>query len=57
MSNFSLTEGDYRWITDELKSIVKEHGQGRIISLLEGGYNPGALGRCVVAHINGLIGN
>jgi acetoin utilization deacetylase AcuC-like enzyme len=57
MSNVSLTEGDYRWITDELKSIVKEHGQGRIISLLEGGYNPGALGRCVVAHINGLIGN
>jgi acetoin utilization deacetylase AcuC-like enzyme len=57
MSNVSLTEGDYRWVTDELKSIVKEHGQGRIISLLEGGYNPGALGRCVVAHINGLIGN
>jgi len=57
MSNVSLTEGDYRWITDELKAIVKEHGQGRIVSMLEGGYNLGALSRSVVAHINGLIGN
>lgn len=57
MSQVSLTEGDYRWITDELKAIADEHAQGRIISLLEGGYNLGALGRSVVAHINGLIGN
>jgi acetoin utilization deacetylase AcuC-like enzyme len=57
MSNVSLTEGDYRWITDELKAIVKEHGQGRIVSMLEGGYHLGALSRSVVAHINGLIGN
>jgi len=57
MSQVSLTEGDYRWITDELKTIVKEHGEGRIVSMLEGGYNLGALGRSVVAHINGLIGN
>ena len=57
MSQVSLTEGDYRWITDELKSIVNEHGEGRIVSMLEGGYHLGALGRSVVAHINGLIGN
>jgi len=57
MSQVSLTEGDYRWITDELKTIVQEHGQGRIVSMLEGGYHLGALGRSVVAHINGLIGN
>jgi acetoin utilization deacetylase AcuC-like enzyme len=57
MSQVSLTEGDYRWITDEIKSIADEHGQGRMISVLEGGYALGALGRCAVAHINGLIGN
>jgi acetoin utilization deacetylase AcuC-like enzyme len=57
MSQVSLTEGDYRWVTDELKAIVNEHGEGRIVSMLEGGYNLGALGRSVVAHVNGLIGN
>ena len=57
MSQVSLTEGDYRWVTDELKKIAVEHGEGRIVSLLEGGYHLGALGRSVVAHINGLIGN
>jgi acyl-CoA reductase-like NAD-dependent aldehyde dehydrogenase len=28
-----------------------------IISMLEGGYSPSVLGRSVVAHINGLVGN
>ena len=57
MSHVSLTESDYRWVTDEIKAIADEHAQGRIVSVLEGGYHLGALGRSVVAHINGLIGN
>jgi len=57
MSQVSLTEGDYRWITDEIKLIADEYANGRIVSVLEGGYSLGALGRCCVAHINGLIGN
>lgn len=57
MSQVSLTEADYRWVTDELKMIANEYGGGKIVSVLEGGYAPSALGRSVVAHINGLIGN
>lgn len=57
MSEVSLTEDDYRWITSELKTIAQTHAKGRIVSVLEGGYNLSALGRSVVAHINGLIGN
>jgi acetoin utilization deacetylase AcuC-like enzyme len=57
MSQVSLTETDYRWITDELKTIANEYSEGRIVSVLEGGYAHSALGRSVVAHINGLIGN
>ncbi len=57
ISQISLTEVDYRWVTDEIKNIADEHSQGRIISVLEGGYAANALGRSVVAHINGLIGN
>jgi acetoin utilization deacetylase AcuC-like enzyme len=57
MSQISLVDSDYRWITDEIKKLADEHCQGRIISVLEGGYAHSALGRSVVAHINGLIGN
>lgn len=57
MSQMSLTEVDYRWITGELKAIADKYANGRIVSMLEGGYSLGALGRSVVAHINGLIGN
>jgi acetoin utilization deacetylase AcuC-like enzyme len=56
MSQVSLTEDDYRWVTDEIRTIANEYSEGRIISMLEGGYSPSALGRSVVAHINGLIG-
>ncbi|KGJ95213.1 histone deacetylase family protein [Colwellia psychrerythraea] len=57
MSQVSLTEADYRWVTNELKVIANKYSSGRIVSVLEGGYAPSALGRSVVAHINGLIGN
>jgi len=57
MSQVSLTEADYRWITEELKYIAEDYAQGRIVSILEGGYSLGALSRSVVAHVNGLIGN
>jgi acetoin utilization deacetylase AcuC-like enzyme len=57
MSQISLTESDYRWITDELKQVADQHSEGRIISMLEGGYALSALGRSVVEHIKGLIGN
>lgn len=57
MSQVSLTDGDFRWVTDELKIIADQYSDGRIVSVLEGGYSLSALGRSVVAHINGLIGN
>jgi acetoin utilization deacetylase AcuC-like enzyme len=57
MSQLSLTEADYRWVTDEVKLIANKYSNDRIISMLEGGYALSALGRSVVAHINGLIGN
>ena len=57
MSQVNLTDLDYRWITDEIKLIADKYCQGRIVSVLEGGYALSALGRSVVAHINGLIGH
>lgn len=55
MSALSLTEADYAWLTDELVSIAKRHAGGRIVSMLEGGYEPGALARSVVAHLKSLL--
>lgn len=56
ISNMCLTEADYFWVTQQLKIIADTYAQGRIVSVLEGGYALSALGRSVVAHIKGLIG-
>ncbi|MFT6194451.1 MAG: acetoin utilization deacetylase AcuC-like enzyme [Cognaticolwellia sp.] len=56
MSQVSLVDEDYRWVTDQLKTLADKYAQGRIVSVLEGGYALNALGRSAVAHINGLIG-
>jgi len=56
MSGLGLTEADYRWLTQELVAVAGRHADGRILSMLEGGYEPGPLARSVVAHVNALIG-
>ena len=55
MSGWKLGEADYGWVTSELVSIAREHAGGRIVSMLEGGYEPGALGRSVVAHLKAFL--
>lgn len=56
MAQFGLVERDYAWLTSRLKDIADRHAQGRIVSVLEGGYELGALGRSVAAHLNALLG-
>lgn len=56
MSSLALTEDDYRWLTRKLVALANIHSSGRILSMLEGGYEPGALARSVVAHVNALMG-
>ncbi len=54
LASLALTEQDFAWITDELGKLARSHAQGRIVSVLEGGYDPPALGRSVVAHLESL---
>jgi acetoin utilization deacetylase AcuC-like enzyme len=54
LGQLGLVEADYAWITARLKDIANRHAQGRIVSCLEGGYNLGALGRSVEAHLRVL---
>ena len=55
ISNLNLTEFDYLWITQQIKQLANKYSQGRIVSVLEGGYALDVLGQCVVAHVKGLI--
>lgn len=55
MSAVSLSEADYGWVTRELAAIAKRHADGRILSMLEGGYEPRALAQSVVAHLQALL--
>lgn len=55
MSSLALTEADYGWLTSALVAIAKRHSGGRIVSVLEGGYETGALARSVVAHLKALM--
>lgn len=56
MARLNLNESDYAWVTRFLKDMAVKHAQGRIVSVLEGGYELHALGRSVLAHIKELSG-
>jgi acetoin utilization deacetylase AcuC-like enzyme len=54
MGQLGLTESDYRWITEQIRDVAIRHSKGRMVSCLEGGYNPSALARSVEAHLRVL---
>lgn len=56
MAMLRLTEADYAWVTEQLKSVAEKHAQRRIVSALEGGYELPALGRSALAHLKALSG-
>lgn len=55
LASINLVEDDYFWITAELCRLAQKHCQGRIVSVLEGGYDLVALAASVGAHVRGLI--
>jgi acetoin utilization deacetylase AcuC-like enzyme len=56
MAMLRLTDGDYGWVTEQLKDVAERHAGGRMVSMLEGGYALSALGRSAVQHIKVLAG-
>jgi len=56
MAMLRLVDDDYRWVTEQMKSVADRHAGGRIVSMLEGGYALSALGRCAVQHLRVLAG-
>jgi acetoin utilization deacetylase AcuC-like enzyme len=56
IGGLALEDEDYEWMTRELMQVARQHSSGRIVSMLEGGYNLAALGRSAVAHVRSLAG-
>lgn len=56
MAGLRLVEEDYAWVTGEMRGVANRYAQGRIVSVLEGGYALSALGRSVAAHLSALLG-
>ncbi len=54
MASLGLVDADYAWVTQQIKAVAAESAQGRIVSMLEGGYALSALARSVAAHIKVL---
>ena len=56
MASLALVEADYAWVTRTIADIADRYAAGRIVSVLEGGYELHALGRSVAAHLKVLSG-
>ncbi len=54
IGDLNLLEEDFAWITRQIMGIADQYAQGRMVSFLEGGYNPSAQARSAVAHIRTL---
>ena len=55
LANLNLVEADYSWVTKKLMEIADTSAKGRVISLLEGGYDLQGLSRSVAAHVTALM--
>jgi acetoin utilization deacetylase AcuC-like enzyme len=55
VANLSLEPDAFREITRPLVGIAQRHAAGRIVSVLEGGYDLSDLGPAVVAHLRALL--
>ena len=55
LGNLNLVEADFAWITRKLMEIAQRRCSGRIVSVLEGGYDLEGLARSVAAHVRTLM--
>ena len=56
MSYVSLTDADFRWVTEKIVEVAAQSASGRIVSVLEGGYELNSLARCAEMHVRVLMG-
>jgi acetoin utilization deacetylase AcuC-like enzyme len=55
LAQLRLETADFGWITARLMQAAERHCSGRLVSLLEGGYDLPALAACVALHVRTLL--
>jgi len=55
LANLNFVEADYRWVTQKLMDVADKSANGRVVSVLEGGYDLEGLSRSVAAHVMALM--
>lgn len=55
LGDFRLTDEDFAELTRKVRAIADRHAQGRVISMLEGGYNLAGLASAAQAHVAALL--
>jgi acetoin utilization deacetylase AcuC-like enzyme len=54
LAMLELVEDDYEWVTREVMALADRHAAGRVVSVLEGGYDLTALANSCLAHLDAL---
>jgi acetoin utilization deacetylase AcuC-like enzyme len=55
LGSFVLESEDFDELTRIVLGTATEYAEGRVVSILEGGYNPPVLAECVATHLRGLM--
>ena len=56
LGGLALDESDFHWVTNEIMGVADDVCDGRVVSLLEGGYDLDALAASAAAHVGRLCG-
>jgi len=54
LAGLELEESDFDWVTSRLLEAAQRHARGRLVSILEGGYDLKALAGSAAAHVQAL---
>ncbi|MHA1597344.1 MAG: histone deacetylase family protein, partial [Alphaproteobacteria bacterium] len=55
LAMLELTEADFAWVTEQLLDVAATCCDGRVVSVLEGGYDLRALAASTAAHVRALL--
>jgi acetoin utilization deacetylase AcuC-like enzyme len=55
LAGLELVEQDFQWATESLADVARRHGNRRIVSMLEGGYDLIGLAQSAAAHVKALL--
>ncbi len=55
LGGLRLVEADFRWATEQLAGVARRRSNGRLISMLEGGYDLTGLAQSVAVHVKTLM--